>query len=312
LVHEQALPRLAAEEIAFGERRAVVREFGFRPDERDPGARDAFLQKGGDGGGAGDPFGNAQDLSTLLGSILRLDVSGDGYEIPPDNPFMDRPGARPEIYAYGLRNPWRFSFDRESGELWAGDVGQNRWEETNRIVAGGNYGWDILEGFECFQTPDCETGGLIAPRSVYALDGECAVIGGYVYRGSALPELDGWFVYGDFCSGKIWAVNTADAMIGYREGVLEHFGKVAARLDDLRLETLSEGRCVQTLHVGSFDDEADVLARMHHEFIPDSGLRMAGTHHEIYLSDARRTAPERMRTILRQPVAPATSSAGGS
>ncbi|MDP3768778.1 MAG: PQQ-dependent sugar dehydrogenase, partial [Dehalococcoidia bacterium] len=129
---------------------------------------------------------------------------------PPDNPFVDTPGALPEIYAYGLRNPWRFSFDRETGDLWAADVGQEAWEETDRIDAGGNYGWNIQEGFDCFAAPECDTEGLIQPRSAYQNDGDCSVTGGFVYRGSALPELDGWYVYGDFCSGNVWAVNTDD------------------------------------------------------------------------------------------------------
>ena len=195
----------------------------------------------GDGGfselrsnGAASAAGNAQDLSTLLGSILRLDVSGeDGYEIPADNPFVDTPGARPEIYAYGLRNPWRFSFDRETGDLWAADVGQSRWEETDRVVAGGNYGWDVLEGFECFQAEECETAGFIPPRSVHTHFGGVgvAVIGGFVYRGSALPELDGWYIYGDFGSGFIWAVNTADdsprVILTQGEWPISSFGETA-------------------------------------------------------------------------------------
>ncbi|HXF50266.1 MAG TPA: PQQ-dependent sugar dehydrogenase, partial [Dehalococcoidia bacterium] len=166
----------------------------------------------GDGGSGGDPLGNAQNLGELLGSILRIDVSGpSGYRVPPDNPFVGVAGARPEIYAYGLRNPWRFSFDRATGVLWAGDVGQNRWEEVDRIVAGGNYGWNIMEGPECFRAAECDRTGLALPRAWYGReDGACAVIGGYVYRGRAMPELDGWFVYGDFCNGRVWAVNTGD------------------------------------------------------------------------------------------------------
>jgi glucose/arabinose dehydrogenase len=164
----------------------------------------------GDGGSAGDPEDNGQDLSTLLGSILRLDVSAEGYAVPPDNPFVDTPGARPEIYAYGLRNPWRFGFDRATGDLWAGDVGQNRWEEVDRIVAGGNYGWKVMEGFECFESSTCDTSGLELPRAAYGRDDGCSVTGGYVYRGASMPELNGWYLYGDFCSGRVWAVNTAD------------------------------------------------------------------------------------------------------
>ena len=158
----------------------------------------------GDGGSAGDPHDNGQNLATLKGSILRLDVSGVGYTVPPSNPFGS------EIYAYGLRNPWRFSFDRANGDLWAADVGQGQWEEVDRIIAGGNYGWSIMEGFECFGVRRCDQGGLQLPRAAYGHDLGCAVTGGYVYRGASMPELDGWYVYGDFCSGRIWAVNTAD------------------------------------------------------------------------------------------------------
>ena len=162
----------------------------------------------GDGGSRGDPQGNAQKLSTLLGSILRLDVSGEGYVAPADNPFAAMADAHPEIYAYGLRNPWRFSFDRATGELWAADVGQDRWEEVDHIVPGGNYGWNVMEGLECFLSPDCDKSGLQMPRAVYGHDTGCSVTGGYVYRGGSMPELNGWYVYGDFCSGRVWAANT--------------------------------------------------------------------------------------------------------
>jgi glucose/arabinose dehydrogenase len=164
----------------------------------------------GDGGSAGDPLGNAQRLDTLFGKILRIDVSGEGYAIPPDNPFVNSAGARPEIYAYGLRNPWRMTFDRETGQLWAADVGQGSREEVNRIVAGGNYGWNRVEGDVCFQPrSNCDPGGTIFPRAVYPTHegGRCAIVGGYVYRGAAMPELQGWYVYGDYCTGEVWAVD---------------------------------------------------------------------------------------------------------
>lgn len=170
---------------------------------------DGFLYWGlGDGGSEGDPQQNGQKTSTLLSSILRLDVSGDTYAVPPTNPFVSVEGARPEKYAYGLRNPWRFSFDPATGDLWAGDVGQNKWEEIDRIVAGGNYGWSIMEGFECFRTTGCDQTGLTLPRAAYGHDFGCSVTGGYVYRGTAMPELQGWYVYGDYCSGMIWALDT--------------------------------------------------------------------------------------------------------
>ena len=172
---------------------------------------DGYLYLGlGDGGGNGDPEENGQDLSTLTGSILRLDVSGEDYRIPPDNPFVDRADARPEIYAYGLRNPWRFSFDRATGDLWAADVGEERWEEVDRIMPGGNYGWNIVEGLECYDASSCDMSGLQPPRVVYGRDDGCAVTGGFVYRGPSMPELNGYYVYGDYCRGTIWAVNTAD------------------------------------------------------------------------------------------------------
>ena len=122
---------------------------------------DGFLYYGlGDGGSEGDPQENGQKISTLLSSILRLDVSGDTYTVPPSNPFVKIVGAAPEKYAYGLRNPWRFSFDSSTGALWVGDVGQNKWEEVDRIDAGANYGWSIMEGFECYRTPNCDQTGL--------------------------------------------------------------------------------------------------------------------------------------------------------
>jgi glucose/arabinose dehydrogenase len=170
---------------------------------------DGYLYIGfGDGGSGGDPLHHAQNRRTLFGSILRLDVdSADPYAIPPDNPFVHEIGA-PEIYAYGLRNPWRFSFDRQSGRLWAADFGQDSWEEVNIIVAGGNYGWNHREGSHCFLPPfGCPTAGLIDPVAEYAnRNGDCSITGGYVYRGSQVPELAGHYLYGDFCSGRIWGL----------------------------------------------------------------------------------------------------------
>ncbi len=173
---------------------------------------DGYLYIGlGDGGSAGDPQRNGQDTSTLLGTTLRIDVSEataeQPYAIPLDNPFADGSG-RPEIWAYGLRNPWRFSFDRETGELWAGDVGQNRWEEIDIIQRGGNYGWNAMEGNHCFRPPDnCQREGMIPPVWEYPLeDDACSVIGGYVYRGAAIPWLTGVYVYGDFCTGQVFGL----------------------------------------------------------------------------------------------------------
>ncbi len=180
---------------------------------------DGYLYIGlGDGGSGGDPESNGQDLGTLLGSVLRIDVSRNtdqpGYGIPSDNPFSGVKGAREEIWAYGLRNPWRFSFDRESGDLWLGDVGQRLWEEIDLIEKGRNYGWNIMEGAHCFRPrTGCDTGGLAAPVLEYSSDEGCSVIGGYVYRGNRLPSFQGAYVYADYCSGSIWALRYSDGQV---------------------------------------------------------------------------------------------------
>ena len=172
---------------------------------------DGYLHIGlGDGGSAGDPQNNAQNLDVLLGKILRIDVDGGTpYAIPPDNPFVNVPGARPEIWAYGLRNPWRFSFDRLTGDLFVGDVGQAEWEEINFQPAsspgGENYGWRLMEGSHCYDPPTgCDPTGLVLPVLEYDHSLGCAVIGGFRYRGSQVPGLDGQYLYGDYCSGRIW------------------------------------------------------------------------------------------------------------
>jgi uncharacterized repeat protein (TIGR03806 family) len=171
---------------------------------------DGYLYIGlGDGGAAHDPYGNGQDLSTLLGSMLRIDVDrrdpGKQYAIPEDNPFVDREGARGEIWAYGLRNIWRLSFDRKTGDLWVGDVGQNRYEEVDLIRKGGNYGWKIREGFHAFAPEAEQTGGpLIDPLAEYFHSEGMSVTGGLVYRGDRLPEYQGAYFYADYVSGKVW------------------------------------------------------------------------------------------------------------
>lgn len=173
---------------------------------------DGMLYVGlGDGGSRGDPHGNGQNTQVLLGKILRIDVSGDGegYAIPPDNPFVAG-GGRPEIFAYGFRNPWRFSFDPATGALWAGDVGQNAIEEIDLVERGKNYGWNIMEGSSCYGADDCDRTGLVLPRAEYTHEFGCSVTGGRVYRGSAMPELTGWYVYADYCSGNVWAFDTED------------------------------------------------------------------------------------------------------
>ena len=170
---------------------------------------DGYLYIGmGDGGSAGDPENNGQNLETLLGKMLRVDVDVRGtYAIPKDNPFADGGGA-PEIWAYGLRNPWRFSFDVPTGTLWIGDVGQDQLEEIDRVPAergGLNYGWNVMEGSRCYGDA-CEAGDMVLPISEYDHDLGCSVTGGFVYRGERFPDLRGGYLFSDYCSGTIWAV----------------------------------------------------------------------------------------------------------
>ena len=174
------------------------------------GPQDGYLYVGfGDGGGGNGQ--NGQVLSTLLGKILRIDVDGTSgelpYSIPPDNPFVDQPAVRPEIWALGVRNPWRFSFDRDTCDLWIGDVGSATYEEVNQqpgASAGGeNYGWDRMEGTVCRAEP-CDD--FVAPVSGFDRDEGCVVTGGFVYRGSAIPDLHGLYLFADYCSGRVWGL----------------------------------------------------------------------------------------------------------
>ena len=177
---------------------------------------DGLLYLGlGDGGAGGDPEGNGQNRSTLLGSILRIDVRGASaarpYQVPSDNPFVGAAAAGPEIWAYGFRNPWRMAFDPSTGALWVGDVGQNEVEEVDIAHTGGNYGWNRLEGDRCFSPPSgCDAGGTVAPVATYDHDEGCSITGGVVYRGSTVAGIAGAYLYGDFCSGRIWGLNAAD------------------------------------------------------------------------------------------------------
>jgi glucose/arabinose dehydrogenase len=171
----------------------------------------------GDGGSGGDPGDRAQNLGELLGKMLRIDVDrGDPYAIPAGNPFIDRVGARPEIWAYGLRNPWRFSFDRETGDLFIADVGQNAREEVNWRAAdsrgGENYGWRLMEGRACYNPRSgCNDGSLTMPiLEVPQTEGDCSITGGYRYRGARYAEARGLYIYGDYCSGRIWAAADAN------------------------------------------------------------------------------------------------------
>jgi glucose/arabinose dehydrogenase len=171
---------------------------------------DGYLYIGmGDGGSAGDPQGNGQRLETLLGKILRIDVRGDAYAIPADNPFAGQADARPEIWAYGLRNPWRFSFDRMTGDLYIGDVGQDTYEEIDFQPAGSaggqNYGWNLMEGFHPYHGSN--SADLVPPVAEYDhSNGNCSVTGGYVYRGSRIPTLTGTYIFGDYCTGQAWVL----------------------------------------------------------------------------------------------------------
>ncbi|GAA3088666.1 hypothetical protein GCM10017600_62530 [Streptosporangium carneum] len=163
----------------------------------------------GDGGSGGDPQGNGQNTGTWLGKILRIDPRGTPYKVPEDNPFVGKPGAKPEIWAYGLRNPWRFTFDRKTGDMWIGDVGQDAWEEVDfqpRGKGGRNYGWNHREGNHPFRGGTAE--GAVGPVIEYPLreGGNCSVVAGYVYRGKRIPALEGRFLYGDFCAGWVRAV----------------------------------------------------------------------------------------------------------
>lgn len=176
---------------------------GFGPD--------GYLYIGnGDGGSANDPQGNGQNLRTLLAKMLRIDVdrpsAGLNYGIPADNPQFSDPQARREIFAYGLRNPWRWSFDRVTGELWVGDVGQDAYEEIDVVAKGGNYGWNTMEGKHCFRTAQCNQSGLTLPVVDYPRSQGASVTGGYVYRGQALPELVGAYIYADYVSGNVWSL----------------------------------------------------------------------------------------------------------
>ncbi|MGQ0703639.1 MAG: PQQ-dependent sugar dehydrogenase [Gemmatimonadales bacterium] len=173
----------------------------------------------GDGGSGGDPQGNGQNPNTLLGKILRLAVNDAGQaSVPPDNPFAGQGGARGEIWSYGLRNPWRFSFDRQTGDLYIGDVGQNAREEINASTGpqpgrGVNYGWNTMEGTLCFQpSANCNRAGLTLPVLEYGHSQGCSVTGGYVYRGSAIPALQGHYFYADFCEGWVRSFRLSEGM----------------------------------------------------------------------------------------------------
>lgn len=186
----------------------------------------------GDGGNGGDPQGHGQNLDTLLGSILRLDVDGgEPYAIPPDNPFVSG-GGRPEIWAYGVRNPWRNDIDAEGGFIYVADVGQNEWEEVSVAPldeAGVNYGWNVVEGPECFSASDCDRTGMTDPAISYSHADGCSITGGHVYRGSALQGLAGTYFYSDFCRGWLRSFRwdaAAGVAVDEREWSITDLGNV--------------------------------------------------------------------------------------
>lgn len=184
---------------------------------------DGYLYVGlGDGGSAGDPEDRAQNPSELLGKMLRIDVNardpgaGTEYSIPADNPFVGRSGYRPEIWALGLRNPWRYSFDRATGTLYIADVGQNLYEEVDVEPPGSggrNYGWNVMEGLHCYNAGSCNQAGLTLPIVEYSHDSGCSITGGYVYRGRAIPDLEGTYFYGDYCSGLIRSLRFLNGIV---------------------------------------------------------------------------------------------------
>jgi glucose/arabinose dehydrogenase len=198
-------------------------QLAFGPD-------DGLLYIGlGDGGNSNDPLGNGQNRNALLGKILRVGV--DPFFIPPDNPLVGVPNTRSEIWAYGLRNPWRFSFDRTTGRLFAGDVGQGAREEVDLITKGGNFGWNIMEGSICRPpATTCNMANLIPPISDYdhSAAGGTSVIGGFVYRGTAIPALVGTYIFGDLSSGHVWGLKQDSSGAWIRTVVLEHNRTVSA------------------------------------------------------------------------------------
>lgn len=205
--------------------------------------KDGFLYIAvGDGGSGGDPKKNGQNKSTLLGKILRVDVNKQqnsfNYSIPSDNPFKgNKEGYKEEIYAYGLRNPWRFSFDKTTGDLWVGDVGQNKIEEIDIVKKGANYGWNITEAEDCFNSSDCNKQGLSLPVWSYKQGSETgkSVTGGHVYRGKKITSLQGKYIYGDFVTGNIWSL-TPDHD-GYKNALLlKHDGSISSFGEDEKNE----------------------------------------------------------------------------
>ncbi len=204
--------------------------------------KDGYLYIGtGDGGSAGDPWDNAENPASLLGKMLRIDVrEQEMYAIPADNPFAENSAFRPEIWAYGLRNPWRFSFDRVTGDLYIGDVGQNQFEEINFQFAdspgGENYGWNMSEGFSCYETPNCDLSAVTLPSFVYPHSQGCSVTGGYVYRGAAFPAMQGVYFFADYCNGVVWGMQGAETGTPTVEMLLNTGVNIASFGEDMQGE----------------------------------------------------------------------------
>jgi glucose/arabinose dehydrogenase len=232
---------------------------GSNPDVADPGSAAVVLTIGqpfgnhnggmllftsdsrlligmGDGGSGGDPQGHGQNRGTLLGSLLRIDVDALPYSIPSDNPFRNMEGLRPEIWAYGLRNPWRFAVDRETNLLYIADVGQNQLEEIDVVPlagAGVNYGWNTMEGNACYSAASCDTEGLVLPLVVYNHSDGCSITGGFVYRGQAIPEIRGHYFYSDYCQGWLRSFRYSNgAAVEHREWDVPGVGQVLSFGED--------------------------------------------------------------------------------
>jgi glucose/arabinose dehydrogenase len=252
---------------------------------------DGYLYVGlGDGGRGNDPFNNGQNTAVLLGKILRIDVDGRStatfagvktnlpYGIPPDNPFVQEPdlyeyAVRKEIWAYGFRNPWRFSWDRETGAMWAGDVGQDKWEEINLVVKGGNYGWCVREGAHRFK-PGPEGARYQEPIIEYPHDpkllpealfpehgiGMC-VIGGYVYRGKKYPALQGVFLYADYVLGTFWGFRYQDGRVTERATLLEQPKNISSLAEDLDGELYALGYAGTIYAIAIADEERETSRR---------------------------------------------------
>jgi glucose/arabinose dehydrogenase len=207
----------------------------------------------GDGGSGGDPLGRGQDLTDLLGSILRLDIRTPPYVVPSDNPFAGRTDVRGEVWSYGLRNPWRFSFDRATGDLYIGDVGQSAWEEVDVSPAADgagkatNFGWNIMEGKHCYAASSCDESGLALPVLEYNHGQGCSITGGYVYRGNAIPAIQGYYFYADYCGGWVRSFRYQDgqAMDSFQWPTLAPGGSITSFGEDASGElyiTSADGR----------------------------------------------------------------------